>query len=208
MDRKSTERVYAGGNDIDRVDDAPDSADMEEERGCEWPRKVQRHHSTQPNTETVGEGFRRNDQEKSRMWLQEEQQGSRKRRGPADGMYVLRHMVEKRVEVQGSMALGFVDLEKAFDTVPREMVMATLHGMGVPEAEVRMVDGTYEKTTARVMVGECVSEKLEVKIGLRQGSVLSPLVFIAVLDLISRKSAVQDAMADDRLPKRAAELSE
>ena len=40
------------------------------------------------------------------------------------------------------MALGFVDLEKAFDTVPIEMVMATLRWMGVPEAEVRMVEGT------------------------------------------------------------------
>ena len=39
------------------------------------------------------------------------------------------------------MALGFVDLEKAFDTVPREMVMATLRWMGVPEAEVKMVEG-------------------------------------------------------------------
>ena len=32
---KSTERVYAGGKDIDRVEDVPGSADMEEERGCE-----------------------------------------------------------------------------------------------------------------------------------------------------------------------------
>ena len=53
-------------------------------------------------------------------------------------------MVEKILEVQGSMSLGFVDLEKALDTVPREMVMATLRWMGVPEAEVRMVEGMYE----------------------------------------------------------------
>ena len=124
----------------------------------------------------------------------EEQQGYRKGRGTADGMYVLRQMVEKRLEVQGSMALGFVDLEKAFDTVPREMVMATLRWMGVPEAEVRMVEGTYEKTTARVVVGEGASEEFEVNIGLRQGSVLSPLLFIAVLDLISRKTVEKDAM--------------
>ena len=32
--------------------------------------------------------------------------------------YVLRQMVEKRLDVQGSMALGFVDMDKAFDTVP------------------------------------------------------------------------------------------
>ena len=43
------------------------------------------------------------------------------------------------------MALGFVDLEKAFDTVPREMVMATLRWMGVPEAEVRMVEGSTRR---------------------------------------------------------------
>ena len=108
-----------------------------------------------------------------------------------DGMYVLR---QKRLEVQGSMALGFIDLEKAFDTVPREMVMATLPWMGVPEAEVRMVEGTPEKTTARVVVGEGASEEFEVKIGLRQGSVLSPLLFIAVLDLVSRKTVVKDAV--------------
>ena len=34
MDRKSTERVYAGGKGTERVEDGPDSADMEEERGC------------------------------------------------------------------------------------------------------------------------------------------------------------------------------
>ena len=32
------------------------------------------------------------------------------------------------------MALGIGDLEKAFDTVPRDMVMATIRWMGVPEA--------------------------------------------------------------------------
>ena len=63
----------------------------------------------------------------------------------------------------GHIALGFVDLDKkAFDTVPREMVMVTLRWMGVPEAEVRMVEGVYEKTTARVVVGEGSSEEFEV----------------------------------------------
>ena len=94
----------------------------------------------------------------------------------------------------GQYGSRLVDLEKAFDTLPRQMVMATLRLMGVPEAEVRMVEGTYEKTTARVVVGEGASEEFEVKIGLRQGSVLSPLLFIAVLDLISRKTVVKDAM--------------
>ena len=56
-------------------------------------------------------------------------------------------MVEKRLKVQGSMALGFVDLEKAFDTVPREMVLETLRWMEVPEAEVRIVEGVADWPT-------------------------------------------------------------
>ena len=54
--------------------------------------------------------------------------------------------------MQGRMAVGFVDLEKAYDTVPRKMVTATVRWMGVPEAEARMVEVMYERTKGRVVV--------------------------------------------------------
>ena len=92
--------------------------------------------------------------------LGEEQQGFRKGRGTTDGMFTLRQMVEKRLEMQGRMAVGFVDLEKAYDTVPREMVMATVRWMGSEiEVEARMVEAMYERTKGRVVVGSlyCLS---------------------------------------------------
>ena len=101
----------------------------------------------------------------------EEQQGFRKGRGTADGMYVLREMVELK---RRDWRYGAVWLEKAFDTVLRETVMATPLWMGVPEAEVRMVEGMYEKTTARVVVEEGASEEFEINVGLRQGSRTGP----------------------------------
>ena len=75
----------------------------------------------------------------------EEQQAFRKGRGTTDGMFALRQLVEKGLEMLGRMAVGFVDLEKAYDTGPREMVMATVRWMGVPEAEARMVEAMYER---------------------------------------------------------------
>ena len=72
------------------------------------------------------------------------------------------------------------------------MVVSTLRWMG--EAELRMVEGLYEKTTASVAVGEGASEEFEVKIGLSRGRVLSPLLFIVVLALISRKTVMKDSM--------------
>ena len=102
--------------------------------------------------------------------------------------------MEKRLEVQGEMALGFVDLEKAYDTVPKEMVMATLRWMGVLEAEVMLVEGTYKRTKGRVLVGPGMSEEFSVNISLRQGSSLSPLMFIMVIELVSRKLSLKGSM--------------
>ena len=65
-------------------------------------------------------------------------------------------------------------------TVPRDMVMATLRWMGVPGVEVRMVKGTYEETKGRV-----------VDVGLRQGSAL---LFISVVEVISRKASTKDIL--------------
>ena len=73
----------------------------------------------------------------------EQQQRFRKDWEMTDGMFTLRQLVKKRLELQGEMALGFVVLEKAYDTVPREVVIATLRWIGVLEAEVRLVEGMY-----------------------------------------------------------------
>ena len=59
-------------------------------------------------------------------------------------MFSLRQLVEKRLEKQCHMALAFVDLENAFDTVPRTMAMASLRWMGAPESEVKIVEAMYE----------------------------------------------------------------
>ena len=106
----------------------------------------------------------------------------------------IRQLVETRLAKQGHMALDFVDLDKAFDNVPRNMAMATLRCMGAPESEVRMVDAMYENTKARVVVGSGMSNEFQVNIGLRQDSALSTLLFILVMDLTSRNIRNTDAL--------------
>ena len=124
----------------------------------------------------------------------EEQQGFRRGRGTADGMFTLRHLVEKKLEGQENMALGIIDLETAYDTVPRDMAMATLRWVGVQEAEVWMVEGTYEETKDRVVCGSGISEEFRVDVGLRQGSALSLLLLFAVVEVVNRKASTRDIL--------------
>ena len=66
---------------------------------------------------------------------------------------------------------------------------------------MRLVQGMYTNARNRVHVGEGYSEEFEVKVGVHQGSVLSPLLFILVLEALSRefRSGVswEDLYADD-----------
>ena len=57
-----------------------------------------------------------------------------------------------------------------------------------------MVEGTYEETKGRVVCGPGMSEEFRVDVGLRQGSALSPLLFIAVVEVISRKARAMDIL--------------
>ena len=66
--------------------------------------------------------------------------------------------------------------------------------MGVPEAEMRMVEGICEETKGLIVCGSRISEEFRVDVGLRQGSALSPLLFIAVMEVISRKASTRDIL--------------
>ena len=58
--------------------------------------------------------------------------------------------------------------------------------VGVEELIVRLVIAMYNNARSRVRVGSEYSEEFEVGVGVHQGSVLSPLLFIIVLEALSR----------------------
>ena len=59
--------------------------------------------------------------------------------------------------------------------------------LGLEEWIVRFVQAMYTNTKSKVRVNNCYSEEFGVKVGVHQGSVLSPLLFIIVLEALSRE---------------------
>ena len=80
----------------------------------------------------------------------------------------------------------FVDLEKAFDRVPREVVQWAMRKLGVEEWLVRIAMKMYEDSRTAVRVLGAPSDDFTVSVWIHQGSVLSPLLFIIVLEVLSR----------------------
>ena len=103
-------------------------------------------------------------------------------RGTSDAIFVIRHLQEKYLAANKRLYMAFVVLEKAFDRVPGKVIWWALRKLGVEEWIVQLVQGMYANARS---VGEGYSEEFEVKVGVHQGSVLSPLLFIIVLEALS-----------------------
>ena len=69
--------------------------------------------------------------------------------------------------------IAFVDLEKAFNRVPRDVLWCTLRQSGVDEWIVRVIQSMYEGAVTSVKLGVSENAEFAVKIGVHQGSVLS-----------------------------------
>ena len=72
---------------------------------------------------------------------------------------------------------------------------------GLSEVIVRAVMSLYDGAKTRVRVGSAYSEEFEIKAGVHQGSVLSPLLFAALVDVITenaRRGVINELLyADD-----------
>ncbi|KAK3570610.1 hypothetical protein QTP86_023799, partial [Hemibagrus guttatus] len=117
----------------------------------------------------------------------EQQYGFMPRKSTTDAIFALRILMEKYRDGQRELHCVFVDLEKAYDRVPREELWYCMRKSGVAEKYVRVVQDMYERsrTVVRCAVGQ--TEEFKVKVGLQQGSALSPFLFAIVMDQLSEE---------------------
>ena len=83
---------------------------MVEEGRCARPWEIQRHLISKSHHEASGEHLGWEDPKESRARIGRRTTGILKEKGTTDGMFALRQLVEERLEMQGRMAIGFVDL--------------------------------------------------------------------------------------------------
>lgn len=92
----------------------------------------------------------------------------------------------------------FVDLEKAYDSIWREGLMVKLYNMGIKGEIWRWINNFLSGRTARCILGDFLGEEFETKIGLSQGSVISPTLFnLFIEDLMKGTKGNNCKFADD-----------
>ena len=114
----------------------------------------------------------------------EEQFGFMPGRGTTDAIFAPMQVMEKHREMQKELHMVLIDLGKAYDRVPRQEVWRCLRGQRVPEKYVRLVKETHEDARTQVKTRIGLTGKITVRVGLHQGSLLSPYLFDMILDVM------------------------
>jgi hypothetical protein len=103
-----------------------------------------------------------------------------------DHLLTLTLLVERCSEWNSEVWLALVDFEKAFDTVEHTALWAALLELGVDAAYVDLLKVVYSDQVATVSAG-AESRSFTLGRGVKQGDPISPLLFLAVMEVVFRR---------------------
>ena len=107
----------------------------------------------------------------------EQQCGFRPGRGCNDAVFTVKMAMKKRREHSKETWILFLDLVKAFDRVPRELLWQLLEKFGVPPKLVRLLKALHKDVIVKFEV-EGLEHEVNCTIGVKQGDILGPVLFI------------------------------
>ena len=122
--------------------------------------------------------------------------GFRKGKGTRDAIYQLRTICERSLQMDNKVYLCFVDYQKAFDRVRHDKLLEVMEKAGIPELERRLIINLYWKQQAAVRWDNEISRYVNIKSGVRQGCIISPILFnlcseFMIAEALERESGIK-----------------
>lgn len=114
--------------------------------------------------------------------LNEFQAGFRPKYSTIDNIYNLSSIIQLKFHQGKKVYAFFVDFKAAFDCVPRQALFYKLSKIGVSTKFLRLLSEIYKGTFSAVWYGEDLSAYFETYSGVKQGCLISPLLFALFLD--------------------------
>ena len=120
--------------------------------------------------------------------LSEEQAGFRAGRSTVEQIFNCHILMEKHLQHQRDLFHNFIDFKKAFDRVWHEGLWQVLRTFGIEEGLVQTIQALYKTSSSAVLLNNQVGDYFKTTVGVRQGCLLSPVLFNLFLENIMRET--------------------
>ena len=110
-------------------------------------------------------------------------------RSTIDQIFILRQIQEKFWEVNRDVYHLFIDFKQAYDSVHRDSLWNILREFQLPSHLVSLIKMCYTDTQCKVRIGKISTDPFRIKSGLRQGDIMSPILFNFALEKVYRVTA-------------------
>ena len=116
--------------------------------------------------------------------IAEEQAGFRAGRSTTEQIFNLRILCEKYLQHQQNLYHVFIDFKKAFDRVWHKALWAAMRKYNINTNIIRAIEKLYDKAQSAVLFNGSTGEWFRTTVGVRQGCLLSPILFNIFLERI------------------------
>ena len=120
--------------------------------------------------------------------LAEEQAGFRPGRSTVEQIFNCHIMMEKHLQHQKELFHNFIDFKKASDRVWHEGLWHVMRSFGIEEGLIQIIQALYNTASSAVLLNSDIGEFFRTTVGVRQGCLLSPVLFNLFLEKIMRET--------------------
>jgi Reverse transcriptase (RNA-dependent DNA polymerase) len=103
-----------------------------------------------------------------------------------EAIFLIRQLMERHREQKKDLHMIFIDLEKAYNKIPRNIMWWALKMKLVPTKYVTLIKDMYTNIVTCVRACNDESNTFSIKIELHQGSALNSYIFTLVMDEITK----------------------
>ena len=119
--------------------------------------------------------------------LDDRQHGFRQNYSTTTACFILKETVLDYKKSNSNVHACFIDLKKAFDNVNHDVLMNKLLSNGIPPVYVMIIKRMYANQFVNIRYKNTLSEEWKANKGVRQGGVLSTLLFSIYIDSLIKK---------------------